>query len=122
MWEGPVGLEFIFNKKTAFRKMWNRGVEVMTASDLLPSQQVWEEQHVLFDVRDGCVIHEGDELLVQAVGDTLVAEDRTGIVAVALKPPAAVVAAIRRAHSFTLARVARVSEISRTADLVFRLG
>ena len=116
-----MGLEFIYSKRDAFRKMWNRGIATLTAPDLLPSEYVMEEQHVLFEIRKGCAVHQGDELMVQAVGDTLVAEDRTGIVATAVKPPATVLSAIRRAHGLTLARVARVWELSRTADLLFQL-
>ena len=43
------------------------------------------------------------------------------VVATAGNPPETVVAAIRRAKGYVLARVARFSAVSRTADLAFRL-
>jgi hypothetical protein len=42
-------------------------------------------------------------------------------VATAANPPDSVMIAVRRAKGYVLARVARFSAISRTADLAFRL-
>jgi hypothetical protein len=97
------------------------GREALTAPDLLSPEEQWEEQLVLFDVHQGCTLSEGEELLVQISGAGLVALRGHDVVATAMKPPEAVTIAIRRAKGYVLARVARFSRISRTADLAFRL-
>ena len=87
----------------------------------MPSEEEWEEQQVLFDVHDGCTLAEGEELLVQIGGSSLVALRGHDAVATAGHPPENVLLAVRRARGYVLARVARFSAVSRTADLAFRL-
>lgn len=116
-----MGLDFMEEKKRAFRKMYDGGKAALEAPDLLPSEQEWEEQHVLFDVHEAITLTEGEELVVQVSGTILVALRGHDVVATAGNPPETVVAAIRRANGYVLARVARYSAVSRTADLAFRL-
>ena len=116
-----MGLDFMEQKKGAFRKMYDGGKAALEAPDLLPADQEWEEQHVLFDVHDGTTLAEGEQLVVQASGTSLVALRGHDVVATAGSPPESVVTAIRRAKGYVLARVARFSGVSRTADLAFRL-
>lgn len=87
----------------------------------MPSEEEWEEQQVLFDVHDGCTLAEGEELLVQISGSSLVALRGHDAVATAGHPPENVLSAVRRARGYVLSRVARFSAVSRTADLAFRL-
>jgi hypothetical protein len=87
----------------------------------LSPEDLWEEQLVLFDVHLGCTLAEGEELLVQVSGATLVALRGHDAVATATNPPERVMIAIRRAQGYVLARVARFSAVSGTADLAFRL-
>jgi hypothetical protein len=116
-----MGLDFITRKAKGFTKMWDGGREVLAAPDLLSPEEKWEEQLVLFEVHQGCVLVEGEELLVQISGSTLVALRGHDAVATATNPPASVMIAIRRASGYVLALVARFSAVSRTADLAFRL-
>lgn len=116
-----MGLDFITQKAKGFRKLWDGGRAALATPDLMPSEEEWAEQHVLFDVHDGCVLAKGEELLVQISGSSLVAMRDHDAVATAGNPPESVSTAIRRAKGYVLARVARFSEVSRTADLAFRL-
>jgi hypothetical protein len=116
-----VGLDFITQKTKAFKKLWNGGRQALAGPDLMPIDEEWEEQHVLFEVRGGCVLAEGEELLVQIGGDSLIALKGYDTVATALNPPAALMIAIAKAGGYVLARIARYSDISHTADLAFRI-
>lgn len=116
-----MGVDFIEQKKQGFRKMFDGGKSALVEPDLLPSDQEWEEQHVLFEVHDGCTLAEGEQLVVQISGSTLIAMRGNDIVATAGSPPESVVTAMRRAHGYVVARVTRFSAVSRTADLAFRL-
>jgi hypothetical protein len=116
-----VGLDFITQKTKAFKKLWNGGRQALAEPDLMPVEEEWEEQHVLFDVREGCILSEGEELLVQTSGRLLVALRGYETVATASNPPRALMTALAKASGYTLARVARYSDLSRTADLAFRL-
>jgi len=116
-----VGLDFIRVKGKAFVKQWDAGRDELTAPDLLEAEAEWQEQHVLFEIHHGFAVAVGEELVVQVDGDNLVALRAHDMVATATAPPANVLAAIREAHGYVLALVARYSPVSRTADLVFRL-
>jgi hypothetical protein len=116
-----MGLDFITRKAKGFTKMYDGGREALASPDLLSPEEQWEEQLVLFDVHQGCTLAEGEELLVQVSGETLVALRGHDAVATAANPPEAVMIAVRRAKGYVLARVARFSAVSRTADLAFRL-
>jgi hypothetical protein len=116
-----MGLDFIRGKAKGFTKMYDGGREAIAMPDLLSPEEQWEEQLVLFDVHQGCTLTEGEELLVQFSGTTLVALRGHDAIATAANPPEAVVIAVRQAKGYVLARVARFSAISRTADLAFRL-
>ena len=116
-----MGLDFIAAKKRALRRMYDGGKAALETPDLLPADQAWEEQHVLFDVHDGVALAEGEELVVQISGTSLVALRGYDLVATAENPPETVVTAIGQRKGYTLARVARFSAASRTADLAFRL-
>jgi hypothetical protein len=101
--------------------MYDGARDALAMPDLMSPDEQWEEQLVLFDVHQGCTLAEGEELLVQVSGATLVALRGHDAVATAANPPEAVVIAVRRAKGYVLARVARFSAVSRTADLAFRL-
>jgi hypothetical protein len=116
-----MGLDFITRKAKEFTKMYDGGRDALAMPDLLSPEEQWEEQLVLFDVHEGCALTEGEELLVQISGSTLVALRGHDAVATAVNPPDNVMTAVRRAKGYVLARVARFSAISRTADLAFRL-
>ena len=116
-----MGLDFIQQKKRGFRKMFDGGRAALSAPDLLPSEEEWEDQHVLFDVDSGCSLTAGDVLVVQITGSSLVALRGQDIVATAGNPPESVLIAIRRARGYVVASVVRFSAVSRTADLAFRL-
>src|SRR5688572_6693208 len=116
-----MGLDFMEQKRGAFRKMYDGGKAALEAPDLLPADEEWEEQHVLFDVHEGTTLAEGEQLVVQVSGTSLVALRGHDVAATAGNPPESVVTAIRRAKGYVLARVARFSGVSRTADLAFRL-
>lgn len=116
-----MGLDFITHKAKAFRKMFDGGRDKLAVPDLLPSDEEWEEQHVLFEVHEGCTLTEGEELLVQLVGSSLIALRGHDPVATAATPPESILTAFRRAKGYVVARVTRFSEVSRTADLAFLL-
>ena len=116
-----MGLDFIQQKKRAFRKMFDGGREALTAPDLLPSEEAWEDQQVLFEAHSGCSLVAGDDLVVQISGSSLVALRGQDVVATAANPPENVVTAIKQAKGYVLASVARFSSRSCTADLAFRL-
>ena len=116
-----MGLDFIRHKAKGFKKLWDGGREALAAPDLLSPEAQWEEQLVLFDVHNGCTLVEDEELLVQTSGTSLVALRGHDTVATAVSPTESVTMAIRRAKGYVLARVARFSPVSRTADLAFRL-
>ena len=116
-----MGLDFITKKAKGFTKMYDGGRDALAAPDLMSPDEQWDEQLVLFDVHQGCTLNEGEELLVQISGATLVALRTHDAVATAVNPPGSVMIAIRNANGYVLARVARFSAISRTADLAFRL-
>lgn len=116
-----MGLDFITVKAKAFKKAWNGGAAALGVADLLSPEEAWDEQLVLFDAHEGCTLVEGEELVVQVSGTGLVAVRGTLAVATAGNPPESVMLAVRRARGYVLARVARFSAVSRTADLAFRL-
>lgn len=116
-----MGVDFIHEKKQRFRKMFDGGRAVLADPGLIETEEEWDEQHVLFDVHDGITLNEGDTLVVQIDGDHLVASRGDAVVATAVEPPASVMTAMRRTAGYALARVARFSAMSRTADLAFRL-
>lgn len=116
-----MGLDFITAKAKAFKKAWNGSMAALAEPDLFSPDEEWDEQHVLFDVHGGCIVTEGEELVVQIAGGSLVALRGQQAVATAGNPPASIIAAISRAHGYVLARVARYSAVSRTADLAFRV-
>ena len=68
-----MGLDFIHQKKRAFRKMFDGGREALASPDLLPSEEDWEDQQVLFEVPRDCSLVDGDDLVVQISGSRLVA-------------------------------------------------
>jgi hypothetical protein len=117
--EEQVGLDFITAKAKGFRKLWDGGRTALATPDLLSPEEQWEEQHVLFDVQDGVTLTEGEQLVVQISGATLVALRGHDVLATAANPPESITTAIRRAKGYVLARVARFSAVSRTADLAF---
>lgn len=104
-----MGLDFISQKAKSFRKRWDGGRAALATPDLLSPEEKWEEQHVLFDVHDGVTLAEGEHLVVQISGPTLVALRGQDVVASAGNPPETVVAAIRRAKGYVLGRVSRFS-------------
>jgi hypothetical protein len=116
-----MGLDFITVKAKAFKKAWNGSAAALGAPDLFSPEETWDEQLVLFDVHEGWTLLEGEELVVQIGGTTLVALRGTAVVATAGSPPESVMVAVRRARGYVLGRVARFSAVSRTADLAFRL-
>lgn len=116
-----MGLDFITHKAKGFKKLWDGGREALATPDLLSPEEQWEEQLVLFDVHQGSTLAEREELLVQISGSTLVALRGHDAVGTAVNPPESVMIAIRHARGYVLARVARFSAVSRTADLAFRL-
>ena len=116
-----MGLDFITAKAKGFRKLWDGGRTALGTPDLLSPDEQWAEQHVLFDVQGGVTLTEGEQLVVQVSGATLVALRGHDVVATAGNPPESVMTAIRRAKGYIAARVARFSAVSRTADLAFRL-
>ena len=116
-----MGLDFITQKARGFRKLWDEGRAALATPDLLPSEEEWEDQHVLFDVHDWCALIEGEELVVQVTGSSLIALRGQDAVATAGTPPESVMTAIRQTRGYVLTRVARFSAVSRTADLAFRL-
>ena len=116
-----MGLDFITQKAKGFRKLWDGGRAALATPDLLDGETELKEQHVLFDVHDAYTLNIGEELVVQVDGGTLVAQRGHEVVATAGNPPEAVLAAMKGSQSYVLARVARFSEVSRTADLAFRL-
>lgn len=59
-----MGLDFITLKAKKFKKLWDGGREALAAPDLLAPQERWEEQLVVFDVYDGCILAGDEELLV----------------------------------------------------------
>lgn len=116
-----MGLDFIHQKKRAFRKMFDGGREALASPDLLPSEEDWEDQQVLFEVPRDCSLVDGDDLVVQISGSRLVALRGQDVVATAENPPESVVTAIKQAQGYVLASVVRFSSLSSTADLAFRL-
>jgi hypothetical protein len=116
-----MGLDFITVKGKAFRKAWNGGAAALANPDLFSPCETWDEQLVLFDVHDGYTLAEGEELVVQIAGASLVALRGQEAVATAGNPPPSIMTAISRARGYVLARVARYSAVSRTADLAFRV-
>jgi hypothetical protein len=116
-----MGLDFITQKAKGFKKLWDGGRAALAEPDLHGSEAEWQEQHVLFDVHDGYAVTVDEELVVQVDGGHLVALRGHEVVATALNPPETIVAAMRAAHNYVLARVTRFSTVSRTADLAFRL-
>lgn len=116
-----MGVDFIHEKKQRFRKMFDGGRAALADPGLIQTEEEWAEQLVLFDVNDGITLTEGETLVVQIDGAHLVASRGNGVVATAGEPPAAVMTAMRKTAGYVLARVARFSAISRTADLAFRL-
>ena len=117
-----MGLDFITHKAKGFKKLWDGGREALATPDLLSPEEQWEEQLILFDVHDGCTLVEDEDLLVQVDGAAnLVALRGHDTVATGVNPPEGVMTAIRRAKGYVIARVARFSLVSRTADLAFRL-
>lgn len=116
-----MGLDFLREKGKAFVKQWDGGREMLAAPDLLEGDAEWQEQHVLFDLHDHCSVAVGEELIVQTIGNDLVALRGHDIVATATMPPPNVRDAVRGAHGYVLAQVARVSVISRTIDLEFQV-
>ncbi len=116
-----MGIDFIEQKKRGFRKMYDGGRAALAEPDLMPSDQEWEEQHVLFEVHAGFTLAEGERVAVQIAGATLVALQGNDVAATAANPPDSVLTAMRRASGYAVARVARFSSVSRTADLAFRL-
>ena len=117
-----MGLDFITQKAKPFKRMWDGGREALAAPDLLSPEEQWEEQLVLFDVQDDSTLTEDEELLVQTAGTSLVALRGHDIVATAVNPTESIMMAIRHAKGYVLARVARFSPVSRTADLAIRLA
>lgn len=117
-----MGLDFITVKAKAFKKAWNGGAAALAAPDLFSPDEQWDEQHVLFDVHQGYTLAEGDELVVQIAGTTLVAFHGREAVATAGSPPENVMAMVSRGPGYVLARVVRFSLISRTADIAFRVN
>jgi hypothetical protein len=115
-----MGLEFITAKARHFRKMYDGGRARLDTADLLISDEAWEDQLVLFDVLNGHAVIEGEELLIQASGPSLIASRDHDAVATATNPPPTVVNAILKAHGYVVARVVRYAPISNTADLAFR--
>jgi hypothetical protein len=120
MQEARVGLDFITQKGKAFHKMWDGGRTALATADLLDGEAEWDEQHVLFDVHRGIKLGVGDHLVVQVDGAALVALRGQDVVATASAPPAGILAAVTTA-GYALARVARYSDVSNTADLAFRV-
>ena len=116
-----MGLDFIRHKAKGFKKLWDGGREALAAPDLLSPEGQWEEQLILFDVHAGCALTEDEELMVQTSGTILVALRGHEAIATAVNPTESVTTAIHRAKGYVLARVARFSPVSRTADLTFRL-
>ena len=116
-----MGLDFIRQKAKGFKKQWDGGREALGAPDLLSPEEQWEEQLVLFDVDDDFTLTEGEELVVQSGGTSLVALRGQDIVATAVNPTDSVTMAIRRANGYALGRVARFSPVSSTADLALRV-
>ena len=115
-----MGLDFITQKGKVFHKMWDGGRTALATPDLFGGEAEWDEQHVLFDVQTGCRLDVGDELVVQVDGANLVAMRGHDVVATASAPPEGIAAGVAAA-GYTLARVARHSDVSKTADLAFRL-
>lgn len=116
-----MGVDFIHEKKQRFRKMFDGASAALADPGLLQSDEEWEEQLVLFEVHDGIVLTDDEMLVVQIDGDHLVASRGNRVVATAGEPPASVMAAMRKTAGYVVARVARFSAVSRTADLAFRL-
>jgi hypothetical protein len=118
--EGTVGLDFIAAKRRFVRKMFNGGRADLETADLLIVEEIFEDLSVVFEIHPGVTIQQGEELVVQVSKRTLVAM-RDGIVATALNPPSSLLVAMQRAHNVAVGRVVRVSPVSRTANLAFRM-
>jgi hypothetical protein len=116
-----MGVDFIHQNKRHFRRAFDGGRAALADPGLFPSEHEEDEQLVLFDVHDGTTLAEGDMLVVQIDGEHLVASRGDGVVATAGEPPASIMAAMRNTSGYALVRVARVSTLSGTADLAFRL-
>jgi hypothetical protein len=115
-----VGVDFISEKRRFVKKMFNGGRAALETADLLIVEEVSDDLSVLFELHEGATVVEGEELVVQAAAGTLVAL-REGIVATALHPPPSILTAMERAHGVVLGRVVRVSTMSRTVNIAFRL-
>jgi hypothetical protein len=118
--EVAVGIDFISAKRRFVKKVFNGGRAALETADLLVVEEVAEDLSVVFEIHEGVTLVEGEQLVVQVAAGTLVAL-RDGVVATALNPPESVMTAMRRAHGVALGRVVRVSAMSRTANIAFRL-
>lgn len=116
-----MGLDFITVKAKAFNRAWDGGAAALATPDLFSADEAWDEQLVLFDVHEGCTLTEGEELVVQIVGISLVALRGQEVVATAGSPPESIMTAVQHARGYVLVRVVRYSAVSRTADLAFWL-
>jgi len=115
-----VGIDFISAKRRFVKKMFDGGRAALETADLLIVEEVSDDLSVVFELHEGVTVVVGEELVVQAAAGTLVAL-REGVVATALNPPRPILSAMERAHGVALGRVVRVSAMSRTVNIAFRL-
>lgn len=115
-----MGIEFIAGKRHFVKKSFDGGVAALATADLLMADEVPEDQSVMFDLREGAVVTEGEELTVQVSGETLVAL-RENIIATATNPPASLVKALRAAYGFTVGHVVSISKYAPVIHIAFRV-
>ena len=116
-----MGLDYIRKVAGNFKKSWNHGAQKIAAPDLFTSFPACAAHRSLLARRhDGPDVNPGEQLILQCDGAQLSAYRETTKVASCTEAPEDLMASVREAGGFALAKVEKVFKRTNTLRLVIK--
>lgn len=112
-----MGIEFVRRAAASYTKSIDRERVRLRTAELFRDTSVEVTRTIAIDMKAGCSVQVGDELLIEREGDALVARKDIAEIGRADRPGAEIVAAIVESAGIARGVVVQVNEISGVAEV-----
>jgi hypothetical protein len=112
-----MGIEFVRKAASSYTKSIDRERVRLRTAELFRSSSPEVARTIAIDIEPGCLLHVGEELLIECEGDALIARKDIVEVGRADRPGAEITAAVAASAGIARGVVVQVNEISGVAEV-----
>ena len=112
-----MGLDFIQLRAKPYRKRWDNGRKALATADLFTRETSCAGRSAPFDLDGGAALHEGDTVVVEAQGTSLIARQCLAQVGRIDNPPAELWRAVLDSCGIAKGTIEHVHNFARVAEI-----